>query len=84
MLLVLGRPGSGCSTFLKVLANQRFGFESVDGEVTYGGTDAKTMGKHCRGEVLCKPEDDLHYATLKVKDTQVRIDHTDARQSFPH
>ncbi|KAK4695338.1 ATP-binding cassette, subfamily G (WHITE), member 2, PDR, partial [Lecanoromycetidae sp. Uapishka_2] len=69
MLLVLGRPGSGCSTFLKVLANQRFGYESIDGEVTYGGTDAKTMGKHYRGEVLYNPEDDLHYATLKVKDT---------------
>lgn len=69
MLLVLGRPGSGCSTFLKALANQRFGFESIDGEVTYGGTDAKTMGKHFRGEVLYNPEDDLHYATLKVKDT---------------
>jgi len=69
MLLVLGRPGSGCSTFLKVLANQRFGYESIDGEVTYGGTDSKTMAKHYRGEVLYNPEDDLHYATLKVKDT---------------
>lgn len=69
MLLVLGRPGSGCSTFLKALANQRFGYESIDGEVTYGGTDAKTMGKHFRGEILYNPEDDLHYATLKVKDT---------------
>ncbi len=69
MLLVLGRPGSGCSTFLKVLANQRFGFESVEGDVTYGGTDAKTMGKHYRGEVVYNPEDDLHYATLSVKNT---------------
>ncbi len=69
MLLVLGRPGSGCSTFLKVLSNQRFGYEAVDGDVTYGGTDAKTMGKHYRGEVLYNPEDDLHYATLSVKRT---------------
>ena len=69
MLLVLGRPGSGCSTFLKVLANQRFGFESIEGDVTYGGTDAKTMAKHYRGEVLYNPEDDLHYATLSVKNT---------------
>ena len=69
MLLVLGRPGSGCSTFLKVLANQRFGYESIKGDVTYGGTDAKTMGKHYRGEVLYNPEDDLHYATLSVKNT---------------
>jgi len=69
MLLVLGRPGSGCSTFLKVLANQRFGYEKIDGDVTYGGTDAKTMGKRFRGEVVYNPEDDLHYATLSVKNT---------------
>lgn len=45
MLLVLGRPGSGCSTFLKVLGNQRFGYESVTGDVLYGGSDAGTMLK---------------------------------------
>lgn len=69
MLLVLGRPGSGCSTFLKILGNQRFGYVSVDGDVTYGGTDAKKMAKDFRGEVLYNPEDDLHYATLTVKQT---------------
>ena len=52
-----------------MLANQRSGYESVDGEVTYGGTDAKTMEKHYRGEIVYNPEDDLHYATLSVKNT---------------
>ena len=69
MCLVLGRPGSGCSTMLKVIGNQRFGYESVEGDVTYGGTDAKTMQKKYRGEVLYNPEDDLHYATLTVQQT---------------
>lgn len=69
MLLVLGRPGAGCSTFLKVLANQRFGFKSVEGEVTYGGVDAKIMSRDYRGEVVYNPEEDLHYATLSVKRT---------------
>lgn len=69
MLLVLGRPGSGCSTLLKVLGNQRFGYEDIEGEVTYGGTDWKTMLKKYRGEVVYNPEDDLHYATLSVKNT---------------
>ncbi|WEW56926.1 ATP-binding cassette transporter snq2 [Emydomyces testavorans] len=69
MLLVLGQPGSGCSTFLKALGNQRAGYESVEGEVTYGGTDAKTMAENYRSEVLYNPEDDLHYATLTVKQT---------------
>lgn len=69
MLLVLGRPGAGCSTFLKVIGNQRFGYENIEGDVTYGGTDAKEMAKKYRSEVLYNPEEDLHYATLKVKDT---------------
>jgi ATP-binding cassette subfamily G (WHITE) protein 2 (SNQ2) len=69
MLLVLGRPGAGCSTFLKVIGNQRFGYEDISGSVTYGGTDAGEMAKKYRSEVLYNPEDDMHYATLKVKDT---------------
>jgi ATP-binding cassette subfamily G (WHITE) protein 2 (SNQ2) len=56
MLLVLGRPGAGCSTFLKVIGNQRFGFEEITGDVTYGGTDAKEMSKKFRSEVLYNPE----------------------------
>jgi ATPase subunit of ABC transporter with duplicated ATPase domains len=69
MLLVLGRPGSGCSTFLKVLGNQRFGFVEVSGDVTYGGASAAEMMKKFRGEVVYNPEDDLHYPTLTVKET---------------
>ncbi|KAF3904035.1 hypothetical protein AA313_de0207927 [Arthrobotrys entomopaga] len=69
MLLVLGRPGSGCSTFLKVLANQRKGFVAVNGDVVYGGTSAKEMAKKYRGEILYNPEDDLHYASITVRNT---------------
>lgn len=69
LLLVLGRPGAGCSTFLKTFCNQRAGFESVEGDVTYGGTDSSTMAKDFRGEIIYNPEDDLHYATLSVKRT---------------
>lgn len=69
MLLVLGRPGSGCSTFLKTFCNQRAGYADVQGEVTYGGVDAKRMASDFRGEVIYNPEDDLHYATLSVRRT---------------
>lgn len=34
MLLVLGRPGSGCSTFLKAVANKREAFAGVEGDVS--------------------------------------------------
>lgn len=69
ILLVLGRPGSGCTTFLKTFCNQRAGYEDVVGDVTYGGTDAKRMAKDFRGEIIYNPEDDLHYATLTVRAT---------------
>ncbi|KAF2402846.1 ATP-binding cassette transporter ABC2 [Trichodelitschia bisporula] len=69
MVLVLGRPGSGCSTFLKTIANQRFEFAGVDGEVFYGRFDAKTFGKRYRGEAVYNGEDDVHYPTLSVSQT---------------
>ncbi|MBW0499304.1 hypothetical protein O181_039019, partial [Austropuccinia psidii MF-1] len=69
MCFVLGRPNSGCSTFLKVIANQRIGFMNVGGSVEYGGIDAKTMEKHYKGEVVYNPEDDTHHATLTVGQT---------------
>ena len=58
MCLVLGRPGSGCTTFLKVIANQRFGYTKVDGEVMYGRFSADTFSKRYRGESVYNQEDD--------------------------
>ncbi|TVY85139.1 ABC transporter G family member [Lachnellula suecica] len=69
MLLVLGRPGSGCSTFLKAVANKRGAFAGVEGEVTYGGIGAKEQIKNYRGEVNYNEEDDQHFPTLTVKQT---------------
>lgn len=69
MVLVLGRPGSGCTTFLKVIANQRFGYTGVDGEVLYGPFDANTFAKKYRGEAVYNQEDDVHHPTLTVGQT---------------
>ncbi|WAQ82669.1 hypothetical protein PtA15_3A32 [Puccinia triticina] len=69
MCLVLGRPNSGCSTFLKAIANQRIGFIRVDGDVTYGGLPAGVMAKQFKGEVVYNPEDDIHLPTLTVAQT---------------
>jgi ABC-type multidrug transport system ATPase subunit len=55
MLLVLGRPGSGCSTFLKALGNQRAGYESIEGDVRYGGTESEKMAKNYRSEGVFLP-----------------------------
>lgn len=37
MLLVIGKPGSGCTTFLKALANMGDEYKSTTGRLTYGG-----------------------------------------------
>ena len=69
MMLVLGRPGSGCSTFLKAIANERAGYLSVKGDVSYGGITAADQGRRYRGEVIYNEEDDLHLAQLTVWQT---------------
>lgn len=69
LVLVLGRPGAGCSTFLKAITNQRHSFISVDGEVSYGGVSAQEAMKRYTGEILYNQEDDVHHATLTVGQT---------------
>ncbi|KAI0395863.1 ABC-2 type transporter-domain-containing protein [Xylariaceae sp. FL0594] len=69
MMLVLGRPGAGCSTFLKAITNNREAFAAVEGEVSYGGISAERQKKMYRGEVNYNPEDDIHHATLNVWQT---------------
>ncbi|KAL2131391.1 hypothetical protein VTI74DRAFT_5147 [Chaetomium olivicolor] len=69
MMLVLGRPGSGCSTFLKVIANNREGYASVEGDVSYSGISADEARKRYRGEVVYNGEDDQHLPTLTVGQT---------------
>ena len=65
--VVLGRPGSGCSTFLKTLANQRGEFYSVSGDVHYDSLSPADIAKHYRGDVQYCPEDDVHFPTLTVQ-----------------
>ena len=51
MVLVLGRPGSGCTTFLKAISGYTAGYKSVQGEISYGGISLEEMQKHYRAEV---------------------------------
>lgn len=69
MCLVLGCPGSGCTTFLKTIANQRREFGRVSGDVRYAGIDADEMANHYKGEVVYNQESDIHLATLTVQQT---------------
>lgn len=69
MLLVLGRPGSGCSSLLKVLANDRASFNAIEGNVSYDGFSPAEMHKNHAGDTVYLPEDDIHLPTLTVGQT---------------
>ena len=56
MCLVLGCPGSGCTTFLKTIANERASYAGVAGDVRYAGIDNTEMKKHYKGEVVYNRE----------------------------
>lgn len=48
LLLVPGRLGAGCSSFLKSLSGENDGFTSVVGEVKYDTASSDDMQKHFR------------------------------------
>ncbi|KAI1407230.1 ATP-binding cassette transporter [Hypoxylon sp. FL1857] len=68
-LMVIGKPGSGCTTFLKTMANMREEYEAVDGDVWYNGLDAAELKTHHPGEVAYAGEDDVHFHSLSVGTT---------------
>ncbi|KAJ7627633.1 ABC-2 type transporter-domain-containing protein [Mycena polygramma] len=70
MLLVLGRPGSGCSTFLKTIAGETHGFTvEASSDIQYQGIPNDIMHKHFRGEVIYNAETDVHFPHLTVGQT---------------
>ncbi|EQL32031.1 ATPase [Blastomyces dermatitidis ATCC 26199] len=69
IMLVLGRPGAGCSTFLRTIANHHSSFLGVTGSLDYSGLKPEDISKHFRGEVAYIPEEDIHFPTLTVRQT---------------
>ncbi|TAQ88464.1 hypothetical protein B7494_g3247, partial [Chlorociboria aeruginascens] len=70
MLVVLGRPGSGCSTFLKSLMGELHGLDMKPQSVVhYNGITQKQMLKQFRGEIVYNQEVDKHFPHLTVGQT---------------
>ena len=70
MLVVLGRPGSGCSTLLKTIAGETAGFFVDDKSyINYQGISAAQMHKDFRGECIYQAEVDVHFPMMTVGDT---------------
>ncbi|KAK5696370.1 hypothetical protein LTS12_028576, partial [Elasticomyces elasticus] len=68
MLLVLGRPGSGCTTLLKMLSNHQRGFQSVEGDVRFGSLTPKQAAQY-RGQIVMNTEEELFFPSLTVGQT---------------
>ena len=57
MLIVLGRPGSGCSTFLKTLCSELHGLKlGEQSNINYNGIPQKQMQKEFKGEAIYNEE----------------------------
>ncbi|KAF2258149.1 putative multidrug resistance ABC transporter [Lojkania enalia] len=70
MLVVLGPPGSGCSTFLKTVSGETHGFfVDENSAINYQGISPKHMRKDFRGEAIYTAEVDVHFPMLTVGDT---------------
>jgi ATP-binding cassette, subfamily G (WHITE), member 2, PDR len=70
LLLVLGRPGSGCSTFLKTLCGHLEGLTlERESTIHYQGISFEQMTKQYRGEVAYNQEVDEHFPHLTVGET---------------
>lgn len=70
MLVVLGPPGAGCTTFLKSVAGETNGIY-LDGasSFNYQGMAAEEFHSHHRGESIYTAEVDVHFPMLSVGET---------------
>jgi len=68
MLLVLGRPGAGCTTLLNMLANRRHGYDKIEGDINWGSMDHKRAQKY-RGQIIMNSEEEIFFPTLTVGQT---------------
>ncbi|KAK2687582.1 hypothetical protein QWA68_013529 [Fusarium oxysporum] len=70
MLAVLGPPGSGCSTLLKLIAGDTHGLHvSQQANINYQGITPKEMKTAFRGEAIYTAEIDAHFPHMTVGDT---------------
>lgn len=67
MLLLLGRPGSGCSTLLRAAANRST--LNVTGDLRYAGIAHTEFYHKHRRETIYLPEEDKHISSLTVRQT---------------
>ncbi|KAB5566147.1 ABC-2 type transporter-domain-containing protein [Coniochaeta sp. 2T2.1] len=84
MLVVLGPPGSGCTTLLKTIAGDYNGiFVDGDSYFNYQGMAPEEMHTNHRGEAIYTAEVDVHFPQLSVGDTLTFAARARAPRSIP-
>ncbi|AET41310.1 uncharacterized protein Ecym_8014 [Eremothecium cymbalariae DBVPG len=74
LLVVLGRPGSGCTTLLKSISSNTHGFYvGEDAMISYDGLTPKQVAKNYRGAVVYTAEVDVHIPHLTVFQTLYNV-----------
>ncbi|RVX67830.1 hypothetical protein B0A52_07758 [Exophiala mesophila] len=70
LLIVLGRPGSGCSTFLKCICGELQGLDvSKASSISYSGIPQDVFLKEFKGEAIYNQENEKHFPHLTVGET---------------
>ncbi|KAF4957807.1 hypothetical protein FSARC_11183 [Fusarium sarcochroum] len=70
LLLVLGRPGSGCTTLMKTLCGHLEGLKlETNSQIHYEGISFEEMTTRHRGDVTYNEEMDVHFPHLTVGET---------------
>ncbi|KAG5825584.1 hypothetical protein H9Q74_004317 [Fusarium xylarioides] len=84
MLVVLGPPGSGYSTFLKSLSSETNSIY-INNSIyfNYQGVPPHKMHKHYKGEAIYTAEVNVHFPMLTVRDTLTFTSRARCPQNLP-
>ncbi|WBW75480.1 plasma membrane brefeldin A efflux transporter Bfr1 [Schizosaccharomyces osmophilus] len=69
LVMVLGQPGAGCSTYLRSVAGETDHYKDTETTLHYDGINAAEMRKHYPGDVLYSGENDVHFPSLTTRET---------------
>lgn len=85
MCVVLGPPGSGCSTFLKAVAGETNGLHvSETSYFNYHGISAAELHSSHRGDAIYTAEVDVHFPHLSVGETLTFASRARSQRVLPH
>lgn len=68
MLLVLGRPDSGCTTLLSMISNRRNGYGEIEGDIRFGSLTPKEAEQQ-KALIMMNTEEEIFFPTLTVGQT---------------